>query len=252
MDVEDGILDAKFKGGMHQIAAKLAAELGDRVILSAPVSHVEQNDSGVTVTSAKGTFHAKHLIIAVPPGTVERISFEPHLPAMRDGLHQRMPMGNIVKINIAYERPFWRDAGFSGQVVTDDDTLGIVMDDTQETGPAVLICFIEGRHALALSALGRDERRARTIASLIRFFGPEAENPLGYDDNDWSLEPFTHGYVGTMPPGALTRFGPALREPVGRIHWAGTETSTEWAGHIEGAVRSGIRAAKEVALRHNA
>lgn len=129
---------------------------------------------------------------------------------------------------------------------------GIVMDDVQESGPAVLICFIEGRHALELSAVSQDERRARTIASLVRFFGPEAANPLGYDDNDWSMEPFTHGYVGTMPPGTMTRFGTALRTPVGRIHWAGTETSTEWAGYIEGAVRSGIRVAKEVTLRHNA
>jgi monoamine oxidase len=161
-------------------------------------------------------------------------------------------MGNIIKINIAYERPSWREAGFDGQVVTDDDVLGIVMDDVQDTGPAILICFIEGRHALAQSSATKEERRALTIASLVRFFGPEAAHPIGYDDNDWSLEPFTHGYVGAMPPGVMTRFGPALREPVGRIHWAGTETSTEWAGYIEGALRSGVRAAREVALRHNA
>jgi len=55
--------------------------------------------------------------------------------------------------------------------------------------------------------------------------------------------------AGHMPPGVMTRFGHALRD--GRIHWAGTETATEWAGYIEGAMRSGIRAAKEVMQRHN-
>jgi monoamine oxidase len=204
------------------------------------------------VTTDKGDFEARFLIVAAPPGPLARIDFEPHLPAARDGLHQRMPMGNIIKINIAYKDAFWRKAGFTGQVATDDDMLGIVMDDVQDVGPPILICFIEGRHALAASSLGKEERRKRTVASLVRFFGPEAANPIGYDDNDWSLEPFTHGYVGTMPPGVMTRFGPALREPVGRIHWAGTETSTEWAGYIEGALRSGARAAGEVLQRHNA
>jgi monoamine oxidase len=90
------------------------------------------------------------------------------------------------------------------------------------------------------------------VASLVRFFGPEAAEPLGYDDNDWMTEPWTHGYVGAMPPGVMTRFGHALREPCGRIHWAGAETSVEWQGYLEGAMRSGVRAAAEVAARHNA
>lgn len=251
MAVKDGILDAKFKGGMNGVARAMAAELGDRVVLAAPVRRIVQDAAGVRVTTDKGDFEARFLIVAAPPGPLARIEFEPPLPAARDGLHQRMPMGNIIKINIAYKEAFWRKAGFSGQVATDDDMLGIVMDDVQEVGPPILICFIEGRHALAMSGASREERRAKTIASLVRFFGPEAANPIGYDDNDWSIEPFTHGYVGTMPPGVMTRFGPALRAPVGRIHWAGTETSTEWAGYIEGAVRSGARAAAEVLQRHN-
>ncbi len=160
-------------------------------------------------------------------------------------------MGAIIKAIVAYETPFWRKAGFSGQVATDDDTLGIVMEDVQREGHAALLCFIEGPHALKMSAAGRPARQAAVIASLVRFFGPEAANPTGYDDNDWLLEPYTHGYVGVMPPGVMTRFGRALREPCGRIHWAGTETSTEWAGYIEGGLRSGQRAALEVAARHN-
>jgi monoamine oxidase len=251
MAVKDGVLDAKFRGGMNGVARAMAAELGDRVVLAAPVRRIVQDASGVRVATDKGDFEARFLVVAAPPGPLARIEFEPQLPAARDGLHQRMPMGNIVKINIAYKDAFWRKAGFSGQVATDDDMLGIVMDDVQEEGPPILICFIEGRHALAMSGASREERRAKTVASLVRFFGPEAANPIGYDDDDWSLEPFTHGYVGTMPPGVMTRFGRALREPVGRIHWAGTETSTEWAGYIEGALRSGARAAREILQRHN-
>jgi monoamine oxidase len=114
-----------------------------------------------------------------------------------------------------------------------------------------LLCFIEGRHAVELSAAGKEVRREKVIASLVRFFGPRAADVIGYDDNDWMLEPYVHGYVGSMPPGTMTRFGKALREPCGRIHWAGSESALEWAGYIEGALRSGARAAEEVGRLHN-
>lgn len=251
MAVEGGMLDAKFKGGMHQIARRLAEDLGDRIVLSAPVRCIRQDEDGVRLITDQGEVEARFAIIAAPPAPIASIRFEPHLPAAREGLQQRMPMGLIIKVVVAYPTPFWRAAGFSGQVVTDDDVLGIVMDDTQETGPAVLLCFIEGEEALAMSAAGPAERRRRVLASLVRFFGDQAAEPIGYDDNDWTREPWTHGYVGAMPPGVMTRFGAALREPCGGIHWAGTETATEWAGCIEGAMRSGLRAAEEVSRRRN-
>ena len=252
MAIKGGMLEAKFKGGMQQIAQRLADALGDRLVLGAPVSKIVQNDEGVTVTTPKGEFAARFVIVTAPPAAAARIAYEPHLPSLRDGLHQRMPAGSIMKIMIVYATPFWREDGFSGQVATDDDTLGIVMDDVRDDGTAVLLAFIEGRRAIELSAVGQDARREEVIASLVRFFGPRAKDFVAYDDNDWTLEPYAHGYVASMPPGTMTRFGRALREPCGRIHWAGSETSEEWAGCIEGALRSGIRVAQEVVRRHNA
>jgi monoamine oxidase len=251
MTVKGGVLDGKFKGGMHQIVRRMAEELGERIVLNAPVFAITQDERGVRAQTAKGAFEARQIIVAVAPSPAGRIRFEPHLPSARDGLHQRMPMGSIIKVLVAYREPFWRTLGFSGQVATDDDVVGLVLDDTQDVGSPVLLCFIEGRHAIAMSAAGRDARRSVVVQSLVRFFGPAAADPIGYEDNDWTIEPYTHGYVGHMPPGVMTRFGPALREPCGRIHWAGTETAEMWAGHIEGALRSGTRAAREVAARHN-
>jgi monoamine oxidase len=252
MAVKDGMLDAKFKGGMQQIAQRLADALGDRIVLGAPASRIAQDDQGVRVTTPKGEFAAPFVIVTAPPAAAARIAYEPHLPALRDGLHQRMPTGSIVKIVAVYAEPFWRADGFSGQVATDDDTLGLVFDDVRDDGAGVLLAFIEGRHAIELSAAGKDGRREKVVASLVRFFGPKARDLVAYDDNDWTIEPYAHGYVASMPPGALTRFGLALREPCGRIHWAGSETAEEWAGCIEGAMRSGLRAAQDVARRHNA
>jgi monoamine oxidase len=252
MSVKGGVLEKKFKGGMQQIAARVAAELGDRVVLEAPARRIVQDDAGVTIETDKGAFQGRFVIVATPPGPAIRIEYRPHLPAAHDMLRQRMAMGAIIKVAVAYETPFWREAGFSGQVATDDDTLGLVYDDVQDVGPPVLLCFIEGRQAVALSGATKQARRERVLASLVRFFGDAAARPIGYDDNDWLTEPWTHGYVGAMPPGAMTRYGHALREPVGRIHWAGAETSTKWQGYIEGALLSGVRAAEEVAAQHNA
>jgi monoamine oxidase len=251
MAVRGGALDMKFAGGAWQVAGKMAEALGDRVVLSAPVEKITQDGSGIRAFTAKGEFAARHLIVAAPPGPIARIAFEPHLPAARDGLHQRMPMGAIIKVIVVYKEPFWRKLGYSGQVATDDDALGLVYDDVAEGQSPRLLCFFEGRHALEMSAATKEARREKALTSLVRFFGPEAADPIAYDDNDWLTEPYTHGYVGHMGPGVMTRFGHALREPCGRIHWAGTETAVEWAGYMEGALRSGARAAKEVALLHN-
>lgn len=251
MTVKGGSLDAKFKGGMQQIAQRMADEMGERVVLGAPVEKIVQDSKGTRVITAKGEFTARFVIVAVPPGPASRMQFEPHLPASRDGLQQRMPAGAIIKVIVSYAAPFWRALGFSGQVATSDDTLGIVMDDARETGPATLLCFIEGAHAVEYSARGKDERKRAVIASLVKFFGAKAADFIAYEDNDWLTEPYIHGYVCHMPPGVMTRYGHALREPCGRIHWASTETATQWAGYIEGGLLSGIRAAREVAARHN-
>lgn len=251
MSVRGGVLEKKFKGGMQQIAARLAEELGDRVVLGAPARLIIQDETGVTVETDKGASRGRFVIVATPPSPTVRIEYRPHLPAAHDMLRQRMAMGAIIKVAVAYERPFWREAGLSGQVATDDDVLGLVYDDVQDVGPPVLLCFIEGRHAVALSGESKPARRERVLASLVRFFGEAAAHPIAYDDNDWLTEPWTHGYVGAMSPGAMTRYGHALREPFGRIHWAGAETSVQWQGYIEGAVLSGAPAAEEVAARHN-
>jgi monoamine oxidase len=111
----------------------------------------------------------------------------------------------------------------------------------------VIVCFLEGDAARVFGRLDAAERRRAVLASLGGYLGPRAAQPVDYVEQDWSAEQWTRGCYGAhMPPGAITRFGPVLREPVGRIHWAGTETATEWSGYMDGALTSGERAAAEV------
>jgi monoamine oxidase len=200
------------------------------------------------VSTSSGSFRASRLIIAIPPVLAGRLDYEPVLPALRDGLTQRMIQGNVVKTVSVYERPFWRDRGLSGRATSEDGPLSVVYDNSPPDGsPGVLLAFFEGAAAREVADLPADERRAIVSAALVRLFGPEAGRPEAYFDKAWAADEYSRGcYGGFMPPGAWTSHGMALRSPVGPIHWAGAETAERWAGYMDGAISSGRRAAAEV------
>jgi len=250
--VKDGAQQDKFIGGAWQIPSRMAADIEEHLLLEAPVHYVAQSESGVTVVTEKGTFEAERLIMAVPPALAGRIQYNQPLPARRDGLTQRMPMGSVIKIHIAYERPFWREAGLSGMATSNNRAFNVVFDQTAPgVDIGILVGFIDSVHAVELSSYSEEQRRAGAIADLVHYFGDAAANPIAYAENDWTADEWSRGcYVGTMAPGTLTNYGKALRRPCGRIHWAGTETATEWMGYFEGALQSGVRAAREVMERN--
>jgi monoamine oxidase len=164
------------------------------------------------------------------------------LSPQRRALSQRMPQTAVIKFHVAYDQPFWRDHGYSGQVMSDELPLGLVMEDTD----TMLAGFAYGRHALALSAMGDAARQKAVVDCLVDLFGPDASEPVGYADKDWLVDEWSRGFTGSTGPGVLTQYGAALGAPCGRIHWAGSETATQWAGYMEGALESGERAASEV------
>ena len=187
------------------------------------------------------TLRARHVVLAIAPALVRTIAFTPALPAERDQLLQRMPMGATIKCLAVYERPFWRAAGFSGEVVSDSGLISVTYDNTShDGGHAALVAFIVGAAARQWSARGEAARRAAVLAALADWFGPQAAEPIFYEDKDWSADPWSAGCpVGVFPPGALTSAATTLRTPVGCLHFAGTETAVEWTGYMEGAVEVG-------------
>lgn len=235
-------------GGTHLLATRLAGELGDRVLLGRPVRRIRHDHDGVTVVTDGGEdLHARRVIVAVHPALAGRIDYVPTLPAARDQLTQRMPMGSIIKCMAIYDDPFWRREGLNGQAFSPEGPISLTFDNSPPSGsPGVLLGFLEATEARKLSAVSAAERRDVVVGAFTRLFGPRAAKPQRYLDKDWSVEPFTRGcYTAIMPPGTWTAFGPALRTPVGRIHWAGTETAKIWNGYIDGAIRSGEDTAAE-------
>ncbi len=251
INIAGGAQESRFVGGVQPMAQMLAEQLAPRVILSAPVRAIEQGDSGAVVHSDRGSFECQRVVVALPPLLAGRIDYRPALPAVRDQLTARMPMGSVIKYVAAYERPFWREAGFSGEAFSDTGPTVTTFDDTSHDGaqPA-LVTFSDGAVSVEWGQRTAQERRQAVLAELTRFFGPQAAEPTDFVEKNWNDDPWSRGcYVGITGPGVLTAFGEALRAPCGRIHWAGTETATEWMGYFEGAIQSGQRAAEEVAGR---
>ena len=160
-------------------------------------------------------------------------------------------MGSVIKYVAVYSRAFWREAGFSGEAFSDSGPTVTTFDDSSSDGShAALVTFSDGEVARTWSERSAEERKRAVLGELVRFFGPSAAEPIAFVEKNWLLDPWARGcYVGVMGPGTMTAYGSALREPCGRIHWAGTETATEWMGYIEGAIQSGHRAAEEVRKR---
>jgi monoamine oxidase len=246
-----GAQESRFVGGSGQVPLRMAHRLGRRVALGAPVRRVEQRSGHVLVHTARGTVRARRVIVACPPPTVRRIEFTPAMPAGRRHLLARMPMGNLMKCDAVYPTPFWRKAGLNGFGISDHGAARAVFDNSPPDGSVgVLLAFVGGS---TWRTYGRESYAARRTAVLRGFaemFGEQALHPTGFVEHDWNLEKYTGGGpVAIMGPGTLSTYGTWLRRPHGRVHWAGTETSTYWTGYMDGAVRAGERAAKEVLAR---
>jgi monoamine oxidase len=249
IDTAGGAQDSRVVGGSQLIAIRMAKKLGTSVVLKAPVHKIRHGKDGVRINAAGGEWLAKRAIVAVPPTLAGRIEYSPKLPGSRDQLTQRVPMGSVVKCMAVYDEPFWRADGLSGMATSDTGPVKLTYDNSPPDGrPGVLLGFIEGQEARELTRISRTERRVQVLDSFARYFGERARTEARkYVDKSWAEDEWTRGcYVGYTPPGVLTGYRQALREPISRIHWAGTETATVWNGYMDGAIESGQRAAAEV------
>ncbi|MGV0813100.1 FAD-dependent oxidoreductase [Mycolicibacterium boenickei] len=245
---KDGAQDARVRGGMGAVYGPMAAELGDALQVSQPVRLIAQDRDGVTVHADGVTVRARQAIVAVPLAVASQIVYDPMLPVDRTFLHQRMPSGAVFKISVVYDTAFWRADGLCGQSAAPGSPATLTIDACTDTGVPGIMCVItEGPAARRLGLLDAAQRQAVVIGELTDRFGAQAATPVSYHEQNWTVERYSGGgMISHAPPGVLTEFGHALRAPCGRIHWAGSESSAVMCGWIDGAVRSGERAAAEV------
>ena len=193
----------------------------------------------------------RYAAVALPPTLAGRIEYEPSVSVGRDQLTQRFAMGAVVKVVVTYEHAFWREAGFSGEAISSDGPLSVAYDCTaNDNRQPALVGFVVGNQARQWSTQPLADRQRRVTGALARYFGDAANAFSDYQELDWGLEAWSRGGpVASLPPGVLSSSFAHIRKPEGRIHWAGSETATEWIGYMEGAIQAGERAADEILRR---
>jgi monoamine oxidase len=260
----------RIQGGALEIGRRIAAKLGSSIYLNAPVRQITQDANGVVVSADTVSVRARQVVVATNAAMANFIRFDPILPPDRAQLQQRMPQGSLWKIWVVYDEAFWRKRGLVGESISidPDDFIPNARDGGLEEGqnqPGLMIAFLAGDKARQFNHMSRAERKAQVLKELSHRFGPDAmqlstrihfpavqpQNPEvdSYFEWNWSMDEWTRGdFAGTPGPGVLTGFGfgPAIREPVGRIHWAGVDTATYPYQGFSGAIQSGERAAKEL------
>jgi monoamine oxidase len=249
--IEGGSQENLVEGGAGSIAQRVADQLGDQVRLNAPVRSITQRADHVRVDADGVSVAARHVVVAVPPALTLEIVFDPLLADDRIALYRNSVAGPESKTLVIYDEPFWRGEGFSGQTSEPNSVSEVTIDATPASGgPGVLASFTFGAVAESADALDASERRRLVLDALAARLGRRAASPSELIETPWWKQEWTRGCsMAHLSPGTLTRYGPLLREPFGLVHWAGTETSTISHGAIDGAVRSGERAATEILAR---
>lgn len=250
--VTGGGQESRVEGGTGLIPERLADKLGrEHIALSAPVSSIFKSESGdgYTVFSAAGTVRAQHVVLAMPPPLLKRITFDPPLPQSRQSLIENMVLPPIGKGIGVYATPFWRaDEDLNAQVISDTGAVRVTFDSSpSDTSFGAVLGFILGDEMRELDTYTPEQCEANVTADYVRYFGPKGAGMTEFVLQRWDLEEWSRGGpVAVTPPGVLSVDGHALRENVGGLWFAGTETSVYWTGYMDGAVRSGERVAGEI------
>lgn len=249
INVKNGAQQHRLVGGMQILLEKMAKPFDDQVLLEHAVIEINQGIGGVSVIGKGYNFSAKKVIIAIPPPLVSEIKFDPPLSPEKTIVINQINMGKVGKCFAIYEKPFWRNDGFSGQTLADSNSPFQAMYDCSPKNVAygIIMAFTIADRAEEFFNKELSKRQDILTGFLVRYFGEKASNPMQYLDHTMTDDAWSGGcYAGIYPLGAWTNFQNAYSKPEGNIIWAGTESSDVWFGYIEGAVRAGERAVGEL------
>lgn len=247
MATKGGAQEALLVEGVGGLAERLAAELGSRVRTGQRVTSIVRDEHGVTLHAPAGEIRAAKVIVTAPPPMAGRIEHQPPLPAARAALERNTYMGSVYKALAVYGRPFWRSRSGAEFIVLDNPGRA-VFDTSPPDGPGHLCMLIGGPEAHRLDRLDVDTRRRTLLGPLAAHLGDDVLNPAGWHEKSWHRDVHAGGGYTALPAAGTTEgLLPAAHTPVGHVHWAGTEVADDHAGYFEGAIESGMRAAREVA-----
>lgn len=244
---------AGIKGGNDLLPRSMANELGNRVLTGVRVERVIRHADRVEVIARHDgeedrprVYEADRVVCALPAPILPSVAFSPRLPEAHRQAIAVVEYSRASKTVIQTRTRFWKKLDVEGLMIAGTDTaaervwdVGVVQSGTM----GLLHQYNMAAHD-ELDRLSADDRWRR-VTELLAGVLPELANETVYRSFwDWAKQPWVLGGIPNLPPGN----GIALRElprPVDRIHFAGDYT-TIWAGWMQGAIQSGLRAAREI------
>ena len=247
--IENGAQENMVDGGAGSIARRVADELGGSIRLSTPVRAITQRDDHVLVAGDELTVVGakRRGVGAAGARARDRVR-----PAASRGPAGALPRRHR-RLGDQDDRRVRRAVLAGRRLQRPDGRAGIGRRGhagrrplVRESGRHRGVHVRAGRRS-ACASLDAGVRRKAVLDALAARLGPRAANPAEFIETSWWTEEWSRGCsMAHFTLGTLTRYGHLLREPFGRVHWAGTETATISHGAIDGAVRSGERVAAEI------
>ncbi len=237
----------RIKNGSNALIQKLSEGFKEEIRTNVRVSGLIDREDHIEVTTENGSFAAEKVILTLPPRlAAENINFHPQL---EDDVQTAMRttstwMEDAIKFALTFKKPFWRESGKSGMVISQIAPVEEVYDhNNYDNNQFALAGFINPK----LRDYKHEERKEQIINYLTYYLGAEIGDYLNYVEKDWSLDLDTAVPINKMNMQPL--FGNSLFTKAymnEKLLFSGTETSSHYGGYMEGAVYSGLQAAKRL------
>ena len=238
------------KGGNDMLPRKMAEQ--EDIKYGLEIKGIKDTGKGITVSALKdGTsesFDADYAIVTFPAPVIEKVNFEPALSTGKRSAVKNMPYLDMARTFLQVEEPFWMKDGLSGSAVSDLLTGAVtphVQGTNPENKPALLENIVAGPKARTMAKHPKKELLENTLEDMKKIYPNVGEHYQKGYVKAWSEDPYALAAVSAPAPGDVTKYLELLQKPEGRIHFAGEHTSI-LRSTMEGALRSGVRAAKEV------
>ena len=246
----------KIAGGSYQVINALANKIGfENITTNAIVQQIEDKETFIRITTSEGNFYdAKNVIITIPPRLLEAsITFLPKLYEKANEIRKKTHtwMGDSIKFSVEYKTPFWRKNNLAGLAVSNVGLLREVQDHVNASNTAfALVGFLDLTEEQQSWTM--EKRKEHVIKDMVRIFGEEGKDVLNYQDYIWRLDN-NISVKGLVNNGLYAHENNGNREITkpemnNKLFFAGAETSSENPGVMEGAVKSGKKAAEQILL----
>ncbi|WP_227430365.1 flavin monoamine oxidase family protein [Psychrobacter sp. I-STPA6b] len=247
-DIDDDDIEIyRIKGGNSQLVNAFAKNIHGTIKIASPVISLRQDDNQVTATTQNGqTYRADYAVVSVPATVLHRIHFTPELPPIQKAA-SNLAYGHHNKVMLQYKQRFWLDRNLGGDTAS-ELPLGWTWEatDQQDGEGGILVTYTSGDFAKEASQVEKKDlviQRQQEIEAMY----PEARGLLTHASiQTWTTEPWIEGGFSAPAVNQVIPYWTAFHQPHKRIYFAGEHSDNLLPGYMEGAIRSGQRAAKQV------